>query len=89
MGQHVACIRGIVAISPNRSELGVSMKLDKLTHPAHLFTVRVWLETLEDDETEWRGKVQHVLSGESHYFRKWSALTTHLLSMLQGVEDEE
>jgi hypothetical protein len=34
--------------------------------------VRMWLEPLGDGQTEWRGKVQHVPSGESRYFREWT-----------------
>ncbi len=41
---------------------------------AQLFTVRLWVEDLGDDRKEWRGKVQHVLSGEAQYFRDWLAL---------------
>ena len=45
---------------------------------SHLFTVRLWLESLGDGQTEWRGKVQHVPSGEARYFRKWSSLVIFL-----------
>jgi hypothetical protein len=38
---------------------------------SHLFTVRVWREELGDGHIEWRGKVQHALSGEARYFREW------------------
>jgi hypothetical protein len=48
-------------------------------HPrSHLFTVRLWLEPLGDGQTEWRGKVQHVSSGEAQYFRDWPALQAFL-----------
>jgi len=59
------------------------MNKDQLTRPSHLFTVRVWRTRLDDGRTEWRGQVQHVLSGERYYFRDWASLITHLLSMLQ------
>jgi len=56
------------------------------SHPSsHLFAVRLWVEDLGDEQIEWRGQVQHVLSGEAHYFRDWPELETHLLAMvLQG-----
>ncbi len=38
-----------------------------------LFTVRVWTESI-GDEAEWRGKVQHLHSGEARYFRGWQML---------------
>lgn len=47
------------------------------TH-SQLFTVRLWREELGAGETEWRGQVTHVLSGEAHYFRCWDQLGRHL-----------
>jgi hypothetical protein len=51
-------------------------------HNSHFFTVRVWQEELGNDQTEWRGKVQHVHTGEVRYFREWPTLVTVLLKML-------
>jgi hypothetical protein len=51
-------------------------------HHSHFFTVRVWQEELGNGQTEWRGKVQHVHSGEVRYFREWSTLVAALLKML-------
>jgi len=55
-------------------------------HQSHLFTVRVWLENLGDGRTEWRGQLQHVLSGETHYFREWPRLIALLRAMLPPAE---
>ena len=55
-------------------------------HHSHLFTVRLWLENLGDGRTEWRGQVQHVLSGETRSFREWPALITLLVAMLPPTE---
>lgn len=52
----------------------------------HLFTVRVWLEELGTGQTEWRGQVQYVVSGEVHYFREWPALVALLQAMLPKKE---
>jgi hypothetical protein len=41
---------------------------------SHLFTVRIWREELGAGRVEWRGKVQHALSGEARYFREWAEL---------------
>jgi hypothetical protein len=51
---------------------------------SHLFTVRVWVEDLGDGRSEWRGKVQHVISGETRYFRDWTTLIAFLLAMPPG-----
>lgn len=53
---------------------------------SHLFTVRLWLEELGNDQTEWRGKVQHVTSGEVRYFRDWPALIAFLQMLLSTLE---
>lgn len=51
---------------------------------SQLFTVRVWSETLGSGQTEVRGEVRHVLSGETHYFREWPALITYVVSKLEA-----
>jgi len=49
---------------------------------SHLFTMRIWHEHLGNSESEWRGKVEHVLSREARYFREWSALIAFLQEVL-------
>jgi len=44
-----------------------------------LFTVRVWQEDRGDGQSEWRGKVQHLLSGETRYFREWQTLVAFIV----------
>jgi len=44
--------------------------------------VRLWLENQDSEKPEWRGKVQHVSSGEALYFRDWSTLENFMESML-------
>ncbi len=58
------------------------MTQDQTQQRTHLFTLRIWAEALGDGQIEWRGKVQHVLSGEARYFRDWSTLITYLQDML-------
>ena len=52
-------------------------------HRSQLFTVRVWLDDLDDGRLEWRGKLQCVVTGETRYFREWSALLRFLSEMLR------
>jgi hypothetical protein len=49
---------------------------------SHLFTVRLWSESLEDHKG-WRGRVQHVLSGETRTFDDWSSLVDIFLEMAE------
>lgn len=55
--------------------------------PTELFTVRIWREPLGGGREEWRGSVQHVLTGESIYFRDWTHLVAFLVDRA-GVESE-
>jgi hypothetical protein len=59
-------------------------------HPhAHLFTLRVWEETLGEGEAEWRGRVQELSSGETAFFRGWSGLIATLTRLLPAPEAAE
>lgn len=55
----------------------------------HLFTVRLWVEPLADDQEEIRMQVQHVLSGETRYFRDWAEVVTFLLERVRKNERAE
>jgi len=52
------------------------------TQPSQLFTIRVWREPLGDGQSELRGQVRHVLSGEIRYFREWAALISYVTKHL-------
>jgi len=45
---------------------------------SNLFLLRIWCEDLGEGQFEWRGRVQHILSGESRFFRRWEELETFL-----------
>jgi hypothetical protein len=62
---------------------------DQQHHRSHLFTLRLWAEESGPGQTEWRGKLQHVLSREAYYFRDWSTLIDLLLEMLLASEAEQ
>jgi hypothetical protein len=56
-----------------------------LSH-TQLFTMRVWREELGAGQTEWRGEVHDVVSGERRYFRDWPALIVSLQALLAAQE---
>ena len=56
---------------------------------SHLFTVRVWEEVIGTEQTELRGKVQLLTTGEVRYFREWSTLVPLLLTMLSELEPDK
>lgn len=59
-------------------------------HESHLFTLRLWGESDEEGRIQWRGKLHHVLSGQTRHFRDWPALIPLLLTMLpkEGLPKE-
>jgi hypothetical protein len=61
---------------------------ESMLYTSHLFTVRVWPEELEPGRVEWRSQVEHVMSGQARYFRRWSDLvefmTKQLLDLTTG-----
>lgn len=65
--------------------------MSKDFYPRHsqLFTVRLWREELGNGQSEWRGQVQHIVSGEMRYFREWPPLEAFLLTKLQTEPGDE
>jgi hypothetical protein len=57
-------------------------------HSSHLFMLRLWPEDLGSGQTDWRGKVQHVNSGEARYFRDWPTLEAFVEGLLHGSDPE-
>ncbi|MCB0071018.1 MAG: hypothetical protein KDE20_06145 [Caldilineaceae bacterium] len=58
--------------------------------PRHSFMLRLWHEELGDDQSEWRGELIYLRSGEVRYFRDERTLQTTLWHMLlQGVDEED
>ncbi len=55
----------------------------------HLFTLRLWAETLGDGRSEWRGQLRHVVSGEVRYFRDWLTLVSLLGELLPDAPGQE
>ena len=61
---------------------------------SHLFVVRVWTEHpadehSEDEPSEYRGRVQHVLSGETRHFRDWPTLVEFLAGQMEQWSEED
>lgn len=62
---------------------------EKDGHPrTHLFTLRIWREGAGVVESELRIQVQHVISGDTHYFRAWELLAAYLRDKISQLDDE-
>jgi hypothetical protein len=53
---------------------------------SQLFMLRLWPEDLGGGQIDWRGKVQHMTSGEARYFRDWSTLEAFVEGLLHRIE---
>ena len=68
----------------------------KQDYSSHLFMVRLWSEEAVEagvtreskHQQSWRGRVQHVLSGEARTFHDWTTLIELLLEMSETDEFE-
>ncbi len=53
---------------------------------AHIFILKLWQEVINDEhnhkQIEWRGKIQDVFNGETHYFRDWPTIVKFISNIL-------
>ena len=72
----------VQSIAPHAEEAAMDKEGQ---HPrSHLFTIHLWQEEVSQGQTEWRGKVHHVSSGQVHYFREWPKLILFLQTMVSA-----
>jgi hypothetical protein len=62
--------------------------MEKQPEVSNLFLVRVWVEKTGDGRAEWRGKVQHVVSGEARPFNGCAALEAAMHEMLEMLQPD-
>ena len=53
---------------------------------SQLFTIRLWVEELDERRWEHRGQVKHVVTGVTRNFRDWSDLQAFLIGTLDEHE---
>lgn len=49
---------------------------------AQMFTLRIWLTDQKENAFEWRGRIQHIQSGEVQYCRDWDGFASYVEEML-------
>ncbi len=59
-----------------------------MTNTVELFTLRLWQEATGGEQVEWRGKIEHVRSGQVRYFRDWRTLQDFLLQVTPKTQGE-
>lgn len=65
------------------------MPIDPTNRQEHLFTLRLWRETVAAGEPEWRGRIYDTTTGDIRYFREWASLIPLLLAMLRDAEQPQ
>jgi len=56
------------------------------TQSSQVFMLRLWPEDMGGGQTDWRGRVQHMNSGEARYFRDWPTLESFVEELLRRPE---
>jgi len=69
--------------------MAINDDTDRSEQRSQLFVLRLWPEDVGGGHTDWRGKVQHVNSGEARYFRDWATLEAFVEGLLGGNDREE
>jgi hypothetical protein len=59
-----------------------------MTNPVEIFTIRLWREKLDERESEWRGRVQHLGSGQARYFNEIGKIMEFIGDHLSKSKEE-
>ncbi len=60
-----------------------------MSSPKEIFTIKFWKEILDNQRGEWRGRVQHLSSGQSRYFKDSNKLIEFISDRLSGSGEGE
>lgn len=64
--------------------MSIPGNLDIKSSLSQVFMLRFWSEDMGDGWVDWRGRVQHVNSGEVIYFHDWLILEKFIQDFLGG-----
>jgi len=53
---------------------------------SHVFTVYLWLEDIGEGQSEWRGRIEHLSTGEARYCREGTPVISWLLQMFASID---
>ncbi len=56
--------------------------------PSQLFLLRVWLDNAPS-ENDWRGRVQHAVTGEAHNFHTCAELKRIVHDMMSPIKSDQ
>ena len=58
------------------------MKQAARSPPTVILTLRLWHEPLGNDQSEWRGEIKNLSTGEVRYFRRWDEIALLVRKMI-------
>ena len=50
--------------------------------PTVIFTLRLWREPINNEQSEWRGELKNLTTGEVRYIRLWEEVAQFIPAML-------
>jgi len=53
--------------------------------PAIVMTLRLWQEVIDPQQSEWRGEIKNLATGEVRYFRAWGEIAEIVANMLSNT----
>ena len=59
----------------------------KLGFQTQTFTLRIWVTNQKDATLKWRGRIQHIQSGEVQYCQNWDAFITYVEEVLRNLSN--
>jgi hypothetical protein len=57
-------------------------KHGKLGEQAQMFTLQIWVTGQQENTFDWRGRIQHIQSGEVQYCRDWKGFVGYVEEMI-------
>ena len=55
----------------------------------YLFTLRIWQEMIDENQTEWRGQLIDTYQGDKRAFRDLTSLIPLLLAMIRQIQSND
>ena len=71
---------------PGKKEKSKSENKD-LIPQTQMFTLRIWVTNQKDADIEWRGRIQHVQSGDVQHCHNWGAFIAYVEEILRNPTD--
>jgi hypothetical protein len=65
-------------------KVNAQSEYEEFNPQAQLFTLRIWVTNQDEVILEWRGRIQHIQSGEVQYCKDWDTVIGHVEEALRN-----